>query len=80
MKFSAAAIVAFAAAVLAQPRLLNSAYNVQEGQPFTLSWGNAQGPVTITLMTGTDPNNLRKVQDITSKEAPGDPPARGRMC
>ncbi|KAK4105335.1 hypothetical protein N658DRAFT_503497 [Parathielavia hyrcaniae] len=65
MKFSFGAVLAFAAAVLAQPVLLNSNYDIEEGEPFTLMWNNAQGPVTITLMTG-DPNNLDVVRDLTS--------------
>ncbi len=70
MKFSFAAVLAFAAAVLAKPVLLNSAYQIEEGTPFTLKWSGADGAVTITLMTGTDPNNLKKVSDLTSKRPP----------
>ena len=67
MKFSVAAVLAFAAAALAKPVLLNSNYQIEEDTPFTLKWGNAQGPVTVTLMTGNDPNNLKKVADLASK-------------
>lgn len=66
MKFSFAAVLAFAAAALAKPILLNSNYDVQEGVPFTLKWNNAQGPVTITLMTGADSDNLDVVGDIAT--------------
>jgi hypothetical protein len=69
MKFSVGTVLAFAAAVLAKPILLNSNYQVEEGKPFTLQWSNAQGPVTITLMTG-DPSDLKEVTTITCKEAP----------
>ncbi|KAK4043692.1 Ser-Thr-rich glycosyl-phosphatidyl-inositol-anchored membrane family-domain-containing protein [Parachaetomium inaequale] len=65
MKFSVSAVLAFAAAVLAQPVLLNSNYQITEGEPFTLKWGNAQGPVTVTLMTG-DSKNLKEVTDLTT--------------
>ncbi|KAL2135627.1 hypothetical protein VTI74DRAFT_7577 [Chaetomium olivicolor] len=63
MKFSVVSVLAFAAAVLAKPVFLNSNYEIHEGEDFTLKWNNAQGPVTITLMTG-DAKNLKKVQDI----------------
>jgi len=74
MKFSVGTVLAFAAAALAKPVLLNSNYQITEGEPFTLKWNNAQGPVTITLMTG-DPNHLNKVTDLTSKPAPRPPPS-----
>ncbi len=67
MKFSFAAIVAFAAAALAKPILLNSNYQIAEDTPFTLKWSGASGPVTITLMTGTDSNNLKVVSDLACK-------------
>lgn len=65
MKFSVGTVLAFAAAVLAKPVLLNSNYQIEEGEPFTLQWSNAQGPVTITLMTG-DPSDLKEVTTITT--------------
>jgi uncharacterized membrane protein YraQ (UPF0718 family) len=68
MKFSVSAVLAFAAAVLAQPVLLNSNYQITEGEPFTLKWGNAQGPVTVTLMTGPS-TNLQEVTDLVSKSS-----------
>ncbi|KAG7292497.1 hypothetical protein NEMBOFW57_002532 [Staphylotrichum longicolle] len=66
MKFSITAVLAFAAAALAKPVLLNSNYQIAEDTPFTLKWNNAQGPVTITLMTGADKNNLKKVSDLAT--------------
>ncbi|KAK4239687.1 hypothetical protein C8A03DRAFT_13933 [Achaetomium macrosporum] len=66
MKFYFGAVLAFAASVFAKPILLNSDYEVQEDVPFTLRWSDAQGAVTITLMTGTDPEHLKKVTDIVS--------------
>lgn len=80
MKLSFGAVLAFAAAVLAKPVLLNSNYDVEEGVPFTLKWNNAQGPVTITLMTGSDPNNLDTVADIASMRAPGSLSVADRVC
>ncbi len=71
MKLSFAAVVAFAAAALAKPVLLNSNYQIAEDTPFTLKWSGASGPVTITLMTGTDPNNLKVVSDLTCKRTHG---------
>ena len=66
MKLSVATIVgAFVAAGLAKPIFTNSEYVVEEGVPITLNWSNASGPVTITLMTGSDPNNLKEVDVIT---------------
>lgn len=67
MKFSIGTVLAFAAAVLAKPLLLNSNFQVEEGKPFTLKWSNAQGPVTITLMRGPA-DNLKPVRDLTSGE------------
>lgn len=69
MKFTVASVLAFAAAVLAKPVLLNSNYEIFEGEPFTLKWSNAEGPVTITLMTGPS-TALVKVSDLASKHAP----------
>lgn len=74
MKLSVASVVAFAAAALAKPAFLNSNYDIQEGVPITLRWGGAEGPVTITLMTGTDPNNLKPVATLTCKDTPESSP------
>jgi len=48
------------------PRWTNSDYNIQEGRPFTLMWTGAQGPVTISLMSGSA-SNLSPVQRIASE-------------
>lgn len=71
MKFFATALV-FAAAVLAKPELLNTSFDIEEGQPFTFKWGKAQGAVTITLVTGPS-KNLKPVTTITSKSVPVSP-------
>lgn len=53
MKFSVVAILgALAAVVNAKAAFTNTEFNVQAGQPFTLSWSNATGPVTIDLVSG----------------------------
>ncbi|KAL2270069.1 hypothetical protein VTJ83DRAFT_2253 [Remersonia thermophila] len=65
MKVSFGAVLAFAAAVLAKPILTNSEYTIVEGQPFTLTWQNAEGPVTLSIMTGSS-NNLKHVVDIAT--------------
>ncbi|KAJ4295956.1 hypothetical protein N0V88_004658 [Collariella sp. IMI 366227] len=65
MKFSLFSVLAFAAAVIAKPTFLNSHYEVHEGEEFTLKWNNAQGPVTITLLTG-EARNLKKVTDLAT--------------
>jgi len=67
MKFSIGAILALAAAVLAQPKFTNSDFTVTEGEPFTLTWSNAQGPVTIKLKTGPS-TDLKTVSVLTTGE------------
>lgn len=67
MKYSIAALVAFAAAVLGKPVLTNSQYEITEGEPFTITWSDAQGPVTLTLVSGPE-SNLVPVFTITSGE------------
>lgn len=64
MKFLATALV-FAATVLAKPKLLNSSFDIEEGQPFTFKWDDAQGPVTLTLVTGQS-KDLKPVTTITT--------------
>ncbi|KAK4230675.1 hypothetical protein QBC38DRAFT_452006 [Podospora fimiseda] len=62
MKFSVATVAAFAALVLAKPEFTNSSFNgVEEGKPFTLTWRNAQGTVTIDVITGEDEGSLSPV-------------------
>jgi hypothetical protein len=71
MKLSFGAILAFAAAVLAQPKFTNSNFDVEEGEPFTLTWKDAEGPVTITLVTGPA-KNLEAVTVITTSGSDGE--------
>lgn len=68
MKFLLSTVVAFAAAVLAKPILTNSNFDIVEGEPFTFTWDNAEGEVTLTLKNG-DPGNLKDVLVITGKSA-----------
>ncbi|KAL2199904.1 Ser-Thr-rich glycosyl-phosphatidyl-inositol-anchored membrane family-domain-containing protein [Corynascus similis CBS 632.67] len=67
MKFSVGAVLAFAAAALALPKFTNSDFTITEGEPFTLKWTDAEGPVTITLKTGPE-ENLQTVTVLTSGE------------
>ena len=69
MKFTLASVVVFAAAALAKPSLTNSNYDITEGDPFTFTWSDAEGPVTITLMTGPS-DNLKPVKTITCRPNP----------
>ncbi|KAH6845337.1 Ser-Thr-rich glycosyl-phosphatidyl-inositol-anchored membrane family-domain-containing protein [Chaetomium sp. MPI-CAGE-AT-0009] len=71
MKLSVGAVLAFAAAVLAKPKFLNSNFEITEGEPFTLKWDNAQGPVKITVVQGPS-NNLKAVTVITTTGSDGE--------
>lgn len=69
MKFSVASVFAvLAATVSATPAFTNSAFDVVPGSTFTLTWGNATGPVTIVLATGTS-DDLTKVETIDCMSA-----------
>ena len=46
----------------------NSGYDVQAGQPFTLTWTGGVGPITINLKRGPA-TNLATVQVLTSTSA-----------
>ncbi|KAL1902854.1 hypothetical protein Sste5346_000765 [Sporothrix stenoceras] len=71
MKFSVASVFAvLAATVSATPAFTNSNFDVVPGSTFTLTWGNATGPVTIVLATGTA-EDLTKVQTIDSNDSSG---------
>lgn len=54
MKYSAAAVSAFAAVALAKPSFTNLSFDVQVGQPFTLTFAgcSASTTCTIELQTG----------------------------
>ena len=64
MKFAIASVLAaLAATATALPAFTNSAFDLVPGSTFTLTWGNATGPVTIYLATG-ESDDLKKVQAI----------------
>ncbi|CAG9938066.1 unnamed protein product [Clonostachys rosea f. rosea IK726] len=64
MKYSAA-VLAFAAAVAAQPAFLNTQFNVVTGQPFTLQYSGCEAGCTILLKSGPS-GNLNTVQTLTT--------------
>lgn len=65
MKFlGAVALAALAAIANANLILTNSQYNLVPGQPFTLTWSGASGAVTVTLKTGSNPNDLSTVKTL----------------
>lgn len=63
MKFTATIMAVLAAVASAEVTLTNSDYDIKAGEPFTIEWTGADGPVTITLKNG-DPNNLQTVDVI----------------
>lgn len=65
MKFSVAAVVAFAAAVYAKIEIGNSVVNPSAGSSFELTWSQAEGPVTIELVHGAS-TDLKKDQVLAS--------------
>lgn len=67
MKVSVAVLVSALAAVgLARPAITNTVFDVREGQPFTLEWIDAVGPVKVELLTGPDSNSLNPIEVLTS--------------
>ncbi|WQF77809.1 hypothetical protein CDEST_02823 [Colletotrichum destructivum] len=68
MKSFTSVLVAGFAALAQAVQLTNSNYDVQAGEPFTFTWSDAQGPVTLTLKNGPS-NNLNTVQVITSGQS-----------
>lgn len=69
MKY-AAPIVAFAAVVAAQPAFTNTAFNIQEGRPFTLTFNGCQGGCSIILQNGPE-DDLQDVRQLTSSASGG---------
>ncbi|CAM1506919.1 Fc.00g065600.m01.CDS01 [Cosmosporella sp. VM-42] len=70
MKYSIAAIAAFAALVVAKPAFTNSAFDVEEGKPFEITFSGCEGGCTIVLQNG-DSDNTKDVETLTSS-AEGD--------
>lgn len=71
-KITLATLVASMAAMAQAVILTNSEFNVVAGQPFTIEWSEATGPVTLTLKTGPS-DALTTVTQITSKSSPSQP-------
>ncbi|KAG9231182.1 Ser-Thr-rich glycosyl-phosphatidyl-inositol-anchored membrane family-domain-containing protein [Amylocarpus encephaloides] len=66
MQYSSILLAAVAAGVANAVAFTNSAFNgITAGQPIDLTWGNATGPVTITLKNGAS-TDLQTVSTITS--------------
>ncbi|EGR52678.1 hypothetical protein MKX07_005356 [Trichoderma sp. CBMAI-0711] len=65
MKYSVAAVSALVAVALAKPEFLNSKFEVQEGQPFTLEYSGCSDGCTITLQTGKS-TDLKDVKVLTT--------------
>ena len=55
--------------VLAAISLTNDEYYVLEGMPFTITWSNNRGPVTVTLMKGPDANLEQVLVLVTGSPA-----------
>ncbi|KAK1600465.1 Ser-Thr-rich glycosyl-phosphatidyl-inositol-anchored membrane family-domain-containing protein [Colletotrichum navitas] len=68
MKTFASVLVASFAALAQAVKLTNSNYDVAAGQPFTITWSDAQGPVTLTLKNGPS-TNLATVQSIATGQS-----------
>jgi len=66
MKVSVAVLSALVAVGLAKPAITNLSFNVQEGQPFTLEWIGATGPVTVELLSGSGPTTLTPLKTLAS--------------
>ena len=70
MKLSVAAVVAVLAGLgFAKPKFTNSVFVVEEGKPFEITWDDAEGTVTLSLMKG-NPARLDFVMDIISAKHP----------
>lgn len=66
MKFTAGFIAVVTAAAPAWAiQLTNSAYAVEAGKPFTLTWSDSEGPVTVTLKNGAS-TDLKDVEVLAS--------------
>ncbi|KAL7937830.1 hypothetical protein V8C35DRAFT_293741 [Trichoderma chlorosporum] len=65
MKYSVAAVSALAAVVLAKPEFLNSAFQVEEGKPFTLEYSGCASGCEIVLQTGAS-SDLKDVKVLAA--------------
>jgi hypothetical protein len=64
MKYSLTAL-SMAALAVAKPAFLNTGFDVQEGEPFTLEFSGCEGGCTISLQHGPD-DNLLDFKPLTS--------------
>jgi len=69
MKYSAA-VLSFAAVVAAQPAFTNLAFDVQEGEPFTLEFIGCDDGCTINLKDGPS-DDLQTVEQLTDSATGG---------
>lgn len=68
MKFTISSII-LAGLATAQVILTNSDYSgIEAGEPFTITWSDATGPVTLTLKNGPA-DDLSTVSEITSGQS-----------
>ncbi|KAJ0121223.1 hypothetical protein N8I77_004181 [Diaporthe amygdali] len=66
MKFTAGFVAVITAAAPAWAiQLTNSAYAVEAGKPFTLTWSDSEGAVTVTLKNGAS-TDLKTVEVLAS--------------
>ncbi|KAI5466089.1 hypothetical protein BGZ63DRAFT_349352 [Mariannaea sp. PMI_226] len=70
MKFTLATFVTLAAAVVAKPAFLNTNFDVQQNQPFTLKFSGCENGCTIVLLNG-DSKDLHNYKTLTAS-ATGD--------
>ncbi|KAH8591984.1 hypothetical protein B0O99DRAFT_718113 [Bisporella sp. PMI_857] len=70
MKFASSLLVAAAAlisTVSARINITNTVVSgITAGTPYTITWGDATGPVTITLKHGLDANNLEDYEVLVT--------------
>lgn len=64
MKYSVATIAALATAVTATPHLLNTAFDVVVGTPFTIEFDGCAKGCTILLQNGNS-KDLKTVETLT---------------
>lgn len=64
MKSFSAVVLALAAAANAV-QFTNPGVKPEPGKPFELTWSGAEGPVTITLKSGSS-DNLKTVEELAS--------------
>ncbi|KAF6808117.1 hypothetical protein CSOJ01_07723 [Colletotrichum sojae] len=65
MKTFTSVIVAGFAALAQAVQLTNSDFSITAGEPFTITWSDNQGPVTLTLKNGPS-TDLKTVTTITT--------------